>query len=354
MYTRIDEAVRQHERQVGRDVKSPMRIAVGKDSVRKLIAGIKNDGDDFRGYRLWEIARRLMLARGQKVNLHPATICERAITDSDFGHVIDDASNTALQTGYRDVLENHKIFTDTRYVPDFRPYHVNIIEVETPVEVNGEFDWLQLADNGEVVQLRTQGAVYPITEKTLLNSSLADLKLLFKGVGEGLARREGDLVFQALTDNPTTNDGTTLFHADHGNIATGASPSVGALNEMIKLMRAQSLLTDSTKSANIVPRFIICPSALEASVENLLKSLRDDKTQNVITCVADGRLDKISETAWYLVSENAVSRFLLEGSSGPSIATQPAWRTSNLEVRVRHDLAAAVTDWRRCCYSAGA
>lgn len=144
-------------------------------------------------------------------------------------------------------------------------------------------------------------------------------------------------MYAVLTGNPTMADGNSLWDAtNHGNYVTsGGAPSNITLNEAIALMRAQKLLTDSTSSANIVPKFLICSTALEATAESLLRGMRDEHTRNVITCISDGRLDTAKSDGWYLLAPGCIGLYFLEGGeTGPRIQTHPSWTTNALEVQV--------------------
>ena len=169
-----------------------------------------------------------------------------------------------------------------------------------------------------------------------------------------MVRHEGDVVSAVLTDNNLMADGVALFAAGRSNIGTGGAPSATTLNEAVDLMMSQKLLSDSTKSAGIIPKYLLVPPAIQTSAENLLQGMRDEYTENKIICLVDHRLGDTSDTAWYLLAENAVSLFYLETADKPRISIQPSWEASQLEVKISHDFTAAATDTRRLIYNAGA
>jgi hypothetical protein len=107
------------------------------------------------------------------------------------------------------------------------------------------------------------------------------------------------------------SDGKTLFHTNHGNLASaGSKLTVENLGAARAAMRKQK----GIKGLDFIdptPRFLIVPVALETTAEELLSSLvnpaRTNDTGNPewirgLTLAADPRLDAVSATAWYLAA----------------------------------------------------
>ncbi|MFC1827320.1 hypothetical protein ACFLZQ_05275 [Thermodesulfobacteriota bacterium] len=305
--------------------------------------------------RMWEFHKKIMLARGEKPGF-PDQIAERALSSSDFGYALDDVLSKSLELGFSEAQAVHTKFTGKRFVTNYLPHHADIIEAETPTVVNNEYEFGKFSDTGETVTVKPRGMIYALTAKTIREKTLADMALVIKGAGQAMLRYEGDLVTSVLTSGTTTmGDGNALFHAaSHNNYVTsGGAPSETTLGVAINAMMDQKLLTDRTKSAGIIPRYLLVPPALQSTAESVLKVMRDDYTQNPIIVLVDHRLGDTNDSGWYLLSEGAVSLFYLEEADKPRIEIQPSWTTSSLEVKAAHDFTAATIDWRKCFYNDG-
>ena len=66
--------------------------------------------------------------------------------------------------------------------------------------------------------------------------------------------------------------------------------------------------------------------------------------------IAEPRLDDTSETQWYLGADTGqidiVEMAMLEGEGGPMTESRVGFDCDGLEMKVRHDFAAKVLDFR--------
>lgn len=121
MYTRNKEIAEHHERQVrhGKNLNQHhSRFLVGQDSVDKIRAAAtdsdlnalglldKKPRDDYQDFpppmRMWELERKLQIARGETPHPHPGSVATRAMVDDDFGFIADDVFTKSLEAGYRE------------------------------------------------------------------------------------------------------------------------------------------------------------------------------------------------------------------------------------------------------------
>lgn len=144
------------------------------------------------------------------------------------------------------------------------------------------------------------------------------------------------LVYKTLTANAAIWDGKTLFHADHGNVATlGGVPSVDTLSEARSLLRNQKAVGGEVP-LNIPARFMLVPTTLETKAGQLIGTSVDPSAQNPnvinpfynsLKIISDAELDVASKTAWYTLSDKLRSPIqvdFLNGRDMPTIVMKEA------------------------------
>ena len=77
-------------------------------------------------------------------------------------------------------------------------------------------------DGQESDYIRSHVHRVSISRQALLNSDTTALANLPFQNGVAVSRAIGDAVFSLLTTNAALADGVALFHADHGNLDSGA------------------------------------------------------------------------------------------------------------------------------------
>ncbi len=196
------------------------------------------------------------------------------------------------------------------------------------------------------------------------------------------AQLESNTVWNVITSNPAAvyagdKTATALFHANHGNLLTGAGSSIDsdvqnavpltALGKGRAAMRLQK--GPAGTPLNLVPRFIAVPTALESKMLQLvypinIASWRPDAVVpewvRTLVPVVEPRLDAAAggATAWYLVADPAqidtVEYCYLEGQQGVYIETKQGFEIDGVEIKARMDFGAAALDFRGLQKNAGA
>ena len=169
-----------------------------------------------------------------------------------------------------------------------------------------------------------------------------------------------------VTANSAMGDGTALFHANHGNLGTGAVISETTAAEAIKLMGLQKDLKGKRR-LNISPQFFIAPKSVEGNAEIFFNSGQfagDNKAATrsnpyagtKFTRVYEARLDDNSTTAWYMAARKGktVKVFFLNGQKAPYMETKQGWSVDGVEFKVRIDAGAKAMDWKGLVKNAGA
>lgn len=301
--------------------------------------------------------------------LSPNDIFGRAHTTSDFPLILQNVGSKTALTGYNEAANSHREYTSEAFAKDFKThFRVSAGQIDdlTLVNEDGEFTYGTMSELGQSVSLATYGKLFAISRQALINDDLGEIMRQMSNAGAAAGRLEADLVTGLLISNPVMQDSVTLFNATHNNVATAAVPSVTSLGEMQTLLRKQKGVGD-VAYLDLQPAVIFAPVALEVTIQQILSSIFDPANANNtfnpfgpksgIKLVVDPRLDDDSATAWYLFTDaNRFSwfdRVLLEQQREPFVAMQEGWSVDGTELKIRHDFATIINDFRGAVRNAG-
>lgn len=337
------------------------------DSVKASIlarAGLAEaeTGNAFAGYTLAELARASLEHRG--ISLHGMdrrSIVGLSFTHStsDFGNLLQDVAHKALLKGYEEAGETFQQFTSKGVLTDFRPSkRVDLSTFPTldKVAEGAEYKYGTIGDRGEQIILATYGKLFSITRQAIINDDLAALTRVPRLMGRSAIRTVGDLVFAVLTSNHKMSDNKNLFHADHGNLATGAALSVASISAAMSKMRTQK---DGDAVLNIMPKWLLTSVAEEATAIALLAAeydpaLADAKVPNPIRqrleVLSDARLDDKGEGARFMLADSGVTDTIevayLDGNDQPYLEQEQGFTVDGAAFKVRIDAGVAPLSWR--------
>ena len=321
---------------------------------------------DLTAVSIVEMARMYLAHRGVSASgMAKGELINRAMTTSDFPLLLADAASKSVIGGYNEAPGTHRGISRLTFAPDFKKTF-RVAAGEAPdlelVNEDGEFKYSALTETGTSVSLATYGGLQAVSRQTLINDDTGEILRALRGRGAAATRLEADVTWGVLISNPVMSDGQTLFHATHNNIATAAVPTVTSLGEMRELLRKQKGLGGDA-FLDIQPFAVLAPAALETVLEQLLSSLFDpfpatgtsdsaarNPFANRLDLIIDPRLDDDSATRWYLITNpevfNWFDRVHLEGQPAPFVAEQTGWSIDGTEIKVRHDFAALITEYR--------
>lgn len=326
-------------------------------------------GREWRGLSLIEMARDVLADSGERVRgLSRMEIATRALSTSDFPAILANVANRTLRAAYEAAPRTFLPLARQASAADFkdinRTQFGDAPSLEKVTE-NGEFTYGKVGDSKETYALATYGKIVAITRQTLINDDLGAFTRLPEMFGRAAADLESDTVWAILTANLAMNDGKTLFHADHGNLAgTGAGISVASLGAARAAMRVQKGL--GGRLINVQPRYLVVPAAKETEAQQFVAS------QNIVYSkgadvnpfagslvpVAEPRLDASSAIAWYLFADPAqidtIEYAYLEGQQGVYLETRQGFDVDGMEIKARLDFAAKAIDWRGLFKNPGA
>jgi ATP-dependent protease ClpP protease subunit len=346
----------------------------GVSAALQIRAGIaKNDGaNPFRGHTLYEMARASLERGGVKTShLDKMGVVAAAFTHStsDFTNLLADVANKSMLKGYEEAEETFQKWTSSGTLPDFKAskrIDLNTFPSLDAVAEGAEYLYGTVGDRGETVQLATYGKLFSITRQAIINDDLDGFSKLPRSMGRAAIRTVGNLVYAVLTGNPNMSDGVALFHANHGNLPTGAVLSTAAVDAMSAAMAKQKDATGNT--LNIGLGYILVPVGLRglalqiANAEYEVGSSKNLTVPNYMRgafeVIADARLDVASAANWYGAANpntyDTIEVSYLDGNQAPTLEQQAGWGVDGVEFKVRLDAGVKALDYRTLAKNVGA
>lgn len=353
-----------------------IRIAgIEEAMMHRIHAGTKltDNGRQYRGMSLLEIGRDFLESRGvstrgmERMRLATEILHYRSGMHgtSDFAALFANVANKRMRAGYE---ENAGTYTQwarrAPNAPDFK--NINIVQLAGAPDLlqtneHGEFKYGSFKDGGVSYALVTYGRMVSLTRQSIINDDLRAFERLVSAFGASSSRLENRLVYSQLTSNPAMGDGAVLFHADHGNLGTGAGSALqqSALKSGRTAMRLQKGLAG--EELNLAPSYLIVPASLEQDAYQLTSSNYVPAKQGdvnefrqggrtAVEPIVEPILDAASASAWYLASSNSqvdtVEYCYLDGAEGPVIESQTGFETDGITWKCRLDFAAKAVDHR--------
>ncbi|WP_151719328.1 prohead protease/major capsid protein fusion protein [Gemmobacter serpentinus] len=289
----------------------------------------------------------------------------RAHGTSDFPLLVSNAMGKVAAQAYQAAESPLKALARQRTLPNFKEStSIRLGEMGRLQEMteHGEFKHTSRAEAGESMSLKTFGRAINVSRKLLIDDDLGLLGDMTAAMGQAAAQTEAEEMVALLTSNPNLSDGTAVFAAGRGNLATGAGSvlSETSLSAARKHMRTVKGL-DGKTIIDAQPKFLIVSPDLETAAEKLLASIYATKSDDV--AVFSGKLSLVVEprltgNAWYLLADPARVASLqygyLSAAQGVQIQRQEAWDTLGLKYRAWLDFGCGWLDWRGAYRAAGA
>lgn len=339
---------------------------------------VKIDPGEFRGVRNADLAREALTLSGGQANMRdPDTLVREAMTSrgaitqttSDFPILFENAIHRTLQAAYATTPDTWTRFCGIGTVTDFRAhtrYLRGSFGALDNVNEAGEFKNKPIPDLAkEAITASTKGNVINLSRQAIVNDDME----VFSGLAVDLGRAakltiEID-VYALLNSNPLMNDGVALFHASHGNLMTGAAPSVAAFDAMDAAIGAQKDVSGN-EFLELALSVLLVPRGLRGAAITINSSEYDPDAVNKLQkpnivkglfsdIVASQRL---SGTAYYGFADPniapAIEVVFLNGVTEPFTDSKEGWRTDGVEWKVRHDYGVGAVNWRAAQKNPGA
>lgn len=161
-----------------------------------------------------------------------------------------------------------------RDLANFRD-HTAISSVHgTPLEKQGPDGSCALGsmvENTTAFKADTYGKMFALGRKNSINDDLSVCDDIGRVFTSQAMRKVSDVIYETLMANASSH-----FHADNGNLTTGAAFSKTELEAMVKSMRKQR--DDEDNDLDIAPQVFIVPPEIEVTAREVLKSVETNRT----------------------------------------------------------------------------
>ena len=336
-------------------------------------AALTDNGRQFRSFSLLELGRELLESRGINTRGMDKMRLAREMTQfrsgmhstSDFTALFANVANKRLRGAYDENAGTYTAWARRApNAPDFK--NISVVALSGAPDLlrtneHGEFTYGTMKDAGMSYAVLTYGRMISLTRQAIVNDDLRSFERLVSAFGNSARRLENRTVYSQLTANANMADGTPLFHANHGNLGTGAGSALqfSALTAARTAMRRQKGL--QSEELNITPSGLIVPASLEQTAYQLTSSNYVPAKQTDVNEFRQGGrtsldpiveplLDAVSATQWYLAANNGqidtVEYCYLDGADGPVIESQDGFEVDGVSYKCRLDFAASAIDYR--------
>jgi hypothetical protein len=286
-------------------------------------------------------------------------------TTTDFPNLLTSTGNRTLIGAYQAAQSPIKTtLARQATIADFRPstrLKLSDVGLLEKVTESGEIKSTTRGEAAEFYALDTYATQFAISRKALINNDLGAFRDWGATAGRMAAETEANLLLTLLLSNPVMGeDSKALFHADHGNLASGTLLDVAGLDLTRKALRGMKAL-DGKTPINATPKYLVVGPEMETVAERLLASI-------YATTVADvnafsGKLSllvepRITDDRYYVFADPAVLPALecayLSSAQGPQMASREGWDVLGMEFRVVLDFGCGAIDWRGAYFNPGA
>lgn len=343
------------------------------DSVKNIIlarAGYEERQADNRysGMSLAELARASLVDRGVGVaGRNKIEMVGMAFThsSSDFSYILMNVATKSALAGWDEAEETFDQWTRTGHLSDFKDaYRVGIDSFPTLREVRpgAEYKYATLSDRGAKIALATYGDLFSIDRQAIINDDMSFLTRIPMAMGTAAKATVGDLVYAVLTSNANFN-GEPLFSADRNNLISGELSVENLASARAQMKRQKS---DSDRTLNIKPAFLLVPTIQEALADQIINSTSvpgsdtnsgiKNPIQGMATIIGEPRLDDADEDAWYLAAakgRDTIEVSYLDGNAAPFIESTTGFTVDGVVMKVRIDAGVAPMDYRGLLKSSG-
>lgn len=345
---------------------------------------------EFRGHTIIEMGRRYLIALGyqkaesmNRVQLADLLMSRSRLAGSlpgvymahatgDFPHLLADTMGKVLRAAYELAQPTWERWCSRRTAPDFKDIKFLQLSEASNLEEVPEGDDVKygiLTETKEVVALKTFAKGLKYTRRMLINDDLSAFDDGPKKLGTAAQRNIEDMAIALLTSNPTMAEtGQPLFSTAHGNLTTGdltPANAVATIDKMGVAMASQTPL-GSDDPLDISPAYLIVPRSVKYKARVATSSTVDPSLANAtpnpvaddqIEVISTARLDRDSNSQFYGVANPSVydtaAIVFLEGQEAPVLMEEDEFDSDNRKIKVRHEVAAKVVDYRGFVRSSG-
>lgn len=330
-------------------------------------------GNQFAHMSLMDVSRQMLTMQGENIaGKSPNQIAGMVLqSTSDLPAIFADVANNEMARGYAARMRTFTQFARRVQMNNFKAKNITRIS-DAPVlldkQENGEYVLGHLEDSKETLTLQTKGRIIRISREMIVNDDMDALSRLPAMMGAQAALNEIRVVYGLLKANAKMGeDGVTCFHVNHNNLITGAgSPDIdtlGAMRTKLRTQKSKAAKGETGYALNTPLKYLIVPASLETKADQVTA----DVTPGVIAAanqafkdievIVEAELDADSTKAFYGLGDPALVDGIvygyLEGEEGAYIDTAIDFKSDAIDMKVRHDFAASLVDFRGLVKHAG-
>lgn len=363
----IDEFVKKDPKTISvnqeEDGTDKKRSAIQNAIMNRVSSKFKLEkNNEYRGMSLVEIGKELLIdggvnVRGMSKNEVYQRLMKRDLSTSDFPLLLEDTNNKMLRADYGYAPEFWDKIARETSVSDFREKKMYQVDKANGMKKTPEGDKIKfnkLLEAKQTISVESYAEGLLFTRQAFVNDDLSAFSLIPNKFVQDWDLLRGDVVWGLITDNAKMDDGNTLFHTKHNNLAaTGAILSEDSLSEAYVAMSTQTGL-DGKKRLNIIPKYICVSAEYKIEAMKLLTSITPQKVEDVnvfsnmdLAVIVDRHL---SGKAWYLTADPAAVEGLyyayLDGNGGLRSERVEDFDTDSIKFAVRGEFGASAIDYR--------
>lgn len=345
----------------------------------------KDDGGEFRGYSMMDLAKESLERKGMKVRgLSPDDIVKRALyardnggqqTSSDFSVVLENVMYKTLLGEYAQQSDTWRKFCGTDSVQDFRPsnrFRMGSFGVLDPIDESGEYKQKQIPDGiKQTITTQTYGNKIALSRKAIINDDMGAVVASAGKFGRMAGLSIEVAVYALLAQNaglgPTvTYNGSTAALFDDAafkNVSSAAALSMAALEADRVKMASQKDISNN-EYLDLRPNVLLVPLGLEGEA-NLINRAKFDPTAssaferpNIVGGLFREVVGtpRITGTRRYLFSDQTPALLVafLNGVQTPMMDQRMGWDIDGIEWKLRLDFLAQGFDPKGALTNAGA
>lgn len=329
----------------------------------------------FRGHKLLDVARASLARIGRSTDgMTQMDIVAAAFTQggSDFPVLLENTMHKALLAAYATAALTWNRFCATGSVSDFRAhnrYRLGSFGNLDSINELGEYINKSIPDGEKSsIQAGTKGNIINISRQAVINDDLGAFVGLSDMLGRAAARTIEADVYALLALNgglgPVMADGKTLFHADHGNVGTGAAISVASIDADRVLMAGQKDISGNDY-LDLRPSVLLVPTGLGGTARVINGAQYDPDTANkmqrpnMVNGLYADIVDtpRLSGTRRYSFADATTAPVLevafLDGNQQPFLEVKDGFDVDGARYKVRLDYGVGAVDFRGAVTNAG-
>lgn len=362
-------------------VNSTQGISLGLDGLTKKRMAVENallhriapkqftlDGGarEFRGMTMVEIGRELLTeqgvsTRGMDKSEVANVFFKRSMSSTDFPILFEGVIQKMLRAQYEFAPEYWDKIARQTSVEDFRAkglYSAGIVNGMKKIAEGGEIKYTTLKESKETIRVESFAEGIRFTRQAFINDDLGVFSIIPSSFVRHWNTTRGNLVWGLITDNVKMSDNKTLFHADHGNLITGALTESSLAAAKTALSKQRDVAGELIR---ILPRFLVVSPENEMMAKKLITATTPTKTEDVnvfagaFDVIVEPRLTNPGE--WYLMADpyaiDSLYYAYLEGNEALRVDSSEEFKTDSMDYAVRGDFGAAAIDHRGIVKASG-